>query len=43
MKVFIIGSIIGGIVAVITAVIGIKAAKERNHKETPGLETAKMC
>lgn len=43
MKVFIIGSIIGGIVAVITAVIGIKAAKERNHKETPVLETAEMC
>lgn len=43
MKVFIIGSIIGGIVAVITAVIGIKAAKERNHKDTPVLETAEMC
>lgn len=43
MKVFIIGSIIGGIIAVITAVIGIKAAKERNHKETPVLETAEMC
>ena len=43
MKVFIIGSIVGGIVAVITAVIGIKAAKERNHKETPVLETAEMC
>lgn len=43
MKVFIIGSIVGGIIAVITAVIGIKAAKERNHKETPVLETAEMC
>ena len=43
MKVFIIGSIIGGIVAVITAVIGIKAAKERNHKENPALETAEIC
>lgn len=43
MKVFIIGSIVGGIIAVITAVIGIKAAKERNHKDTPVLETAEMC
>ena len=43
MTVLIIGSIVGGIIAVITAVIGIKAAKERNHKETPVLETAEMC
>lgn len=41
--VLIVGSIVGGIIAVITAVIGIKAAKERNHKETPVLETAEMC
>ena len=43
MTVLIIGSIVGGIIAVSTAVIGIKAAKERNHKETPVLETAEMC
>lgn len=43
MTVLIVGSIVGGIIAVITAVIGIKAAKERNHKETPVLETAEMC
>ena len=43
MTVLIVGSIVGGIIAVITAVIGIKAAKERNHKDTPVLETAEMC
>ncbi len=43
MTVLIVGSIVGGIIAVITAVIGIKTAKERNHKETPVLETAEMC
>lgn len=43
MTVLIVGSIVGGIIAVITAVIGIKTAKERNHKDTPVLETAEMC
>ena len=43
MTVLIVGSVIGGIIAVITAVIGIKTAKERNHKDTPVLETAEMC
>ncbi len=43
MTVLIVGSIVGGIIAVITAVIGIKTAKERNHKDTPVLETSEMC
>ena len=43
MTVLIVGSIVGGIIAVITAVIGIKTAKERNHKDIPVLETAEMC
>ncbi len=43
MTVLIVGSIVGGIIAVITAVIGIKTAKERNHKDTPVLKTAEMC